>query len=155
MTINAVQLTENSWILYNKRQKCGLMRTNGKGYSILGEPFFGDYLSFEELQERLGSSVKFVKSKIKKQAEENVLNDYPVKHIEMFDIETEEKYPTYTKKQGSSDRYAAGYYGVNFNGSWVPKYCPRAKTLNDYPCVGPFKDKISRDHVLRIENNKK
>ncbi len=97
MTINAVQLTENSWILYNKRQKCGLMRTNGEGYSILGEPFFGDYLSLEELQERIGSSIKFVKSKIKKQSEENHLNEYPVKHIEMFDIILDEEYTTYTK----------------------------------------------------------
>jgi len=153
--IKAVQLTENSWILYNNRQKCGLMRTNGEGYSILGEPFYGDYMSFEDLQEKVGDTFKFVKSKIKKESEENLLNEYPVKHVEMFDTILDKEYPTYSKKQNSNDRYAAGYYGVKFKGSWVPKYCPRAKTLKDYPYVGPFKDKISRDHVLRIENNKK
>lgn len=151
--IKAVQLTKKSWILYNNRQKCGLMRMNGEGYSILGEPFFGDYTSFEDLQEKVGDKFKFVESKIRRESEENFLEEYPVKHIEMFDIQTEE-YPTYSKKQNSNDRYAAGYYGVKFKGSWVPKYCPRVKTLVDYPYVGPFKDKISRDHTLRIENNK-
>ena len=153
--IKAVQLTKKSWILYNNRQKCGLMRMNGEGYSILGEPFFGDYTSFEDLQEKIGDKFKFVESKIRKESEENFLEEYPVKHIEMLDTKIEEKYPTYTKKQDSDDRYAAGYYGVKFKGAWVPKYCPRAKTLEDYPYIGPFKDKISRDHVLRIENNKK
>jgi len=152
--IKAVQLTKKSWILYNNRQKCGLMRMNGEGYSILGEPFFGDYTSFEDLQEKVGDKFKFVESKIRKESEENFLEEYPVKHIEMFNTQTE-KYPTYSKKQNSDDRYAAGYYGVKFKGSWVPKYCPRVKTLTDYPYVGPFKDKISRDHILRIENNKK
>jgi len=151
--IKAVQLTEKSWILYNNRQKCGLMRTNGEGYSILGEPFYGDYMSFEDLQEKVGDTFKFVESKIKKESEENFLEEYPVKHIEIFDTILEE-YPTYSKKQNSNDRYAAGYYGVKFKGSWVPKYCPRVKTLKDYPYIGPFKDKISRDHILRIENNK-
>ncbi len=151
--IKAVQLTKKSWILYNNRQKCGLMRMNGEGYSILGEPFFGDYTSFEDLQEKVGDKFKFVESKIRKESEKNFLEEYPVKHIEMFDTQTEE-YPTYSKKQNSNDRYAAGYYGVKFKGSWVPKYCPRVKTLVDYPYVGPFKDKISRDHTLRIENNK-
>ncbi len=153
--IRAVRLTEKSWILYNNRQKCGLMRMNGEGYSILGEPFFGDYTNFEDLQNSIGDKIKFVESKIKKQSEENILNGYPVKHVEVFDTILEEKYPTYCKIQNSNDRYAAGYYGVKFKGSWVPKYCPRAKTLNDYPYIGPFKDKISRDHILRIENNKK
>lgn len=154
MTIKAVQLTKKSWILYDKRQKCGLMRTNGKGYSILGEPFFGDYSDFEDLQKRIGDDIKFVESKIKKDSEENLLNEYPVKHAEMFDAILREEYSTYSKKQNSDDRYAAGYYCVKFKGSWVPKYCPRVKTLTDYPYVGPFKDKISRDHTLRIENNK-
>lgn len=154
--IKAVQLTENSWILYNRTEKYGLMRrVDQDGYGIIGGPFPGEYKSLEELEKKVGGgSFKFLKSKAMKNVIENFVHGYPVKHEEVFDVDADGNYPVYTKKKSSNDLYAAGYWCFQFKGKWQGSYCPRVKTVEEYPNVGPFKTKIEMDHTVKVENNK-
>ena len=48
---------------------------------------------------------------------------------------------TYTKTENSKTLYAAGYYGLHFNGVWRNTYCVKLETLDNYEFVGPFKTK--------------
>lgn len=153
--IKATQLTEKSWILIKgKGNRCGLMRQQGEGYAILGGPFPGTYDSVDALQEVAGEKIKFVEAKKKEEKEEVMLGDFPVKHTEVFDVTDDGGYYTYTKKEGSTDIYAAGYWCINFNGKWHGHFCPRNKTLMDNDHIGPLKTKIEMDHTLKIENGK-
>ena len=130
------------------------MRKEGETYSIMGGPFSGKYDDLEDLEKKIGEKFDFEKRKIKKEKEPIFLEGYPVKVDETFDINTETGYPTYTKREGSSDVYAAGYWCINFKGNWHGHYCPRAKTLNENEHIGPLKTKLEMDHSLRIENSK-
>jgi hypothetical protein len=69
---------------------------------------------------------------------------YPCKH-QGFNTALKEvkgkNVPTYTKTENSKTLYAAGYYGLHFNGVWRNTYCVKLETLDNYEFVGPFKTK--------------
>ncbi len=152
--IKATRLTEKSWLLMRKRTRCGLMRKEGESYSIMGGTLSGKYENLETLENQTGEKFNFVEPKVKEDKDPIFLEGYPVKVDEVFIVETENEYPTYTKIEGSLDIYAAGYWCINFNGNWHPHYCPRIKTLSENEHIGPLKTKLEMDHFLRIENNK-
>lgn len=150
-----MQLTDKSWMLTKKKiGRCGLMRKDGEeGYAVLGGPYAGKYETLEVFENKANDVVEFVEEAVKEDKEDIIIEGYPVKHDEVFDVLTEE-YPSYTKREGSSDRYAVGFWCINFNGKWHGHYCPRVKTLTENENIGPLKTKLEMDHILRIENNK-
>lgn len=152
--IKATQLTEKSWLLMKKRTRCGLMRKEGEAYSIMGGPFSGTYVNLQALEKGVGDEFNFVEPTVKEETDPVFLEEYPVKVDEVFNVDTEHGYPTYTKKEGSTDVYAAGYWCINFNGNWHGHYCPRNKTLLENETIGPLKTKLEMDHSLRVENGK-
>ena len=46
--------------------------------------------------------------------------------------------PLYTKIEASKSFFCAGYYIVNFSGSWVKNFCPKLLTLDRNEYRGPF-----------------
>lgn len=63
--------------------------------------------------------------------------------------------PLYTKIEGSTVYYAAGYYGINFEKGWKYGNSPKYSTLLKYGFVGPFKtlaDVKARIKVLNRES---
>jgi|TARA_B110000977_G_scaffold20291_1_gene24359 hypothetical protein len=59
---------------------------------------------------------------------------------EVFNVRTEENTPVYTKTSTSKNYFAAGYYAIYFPSiKWSSAHCPRLKTLQSYPFIGPFK----------------
>lgn len=151
----ATQLTERSWILYDRTKTCGLMHQDDQDeYHIIGGPYAGVYDKLDSLLEKIGGELKFTKSKTMKKNVENFIHGYPTKHQEIFDIDSSGEYPTYTKRSNSSDRYAAGYWCFLYKGKWQKSYCPRIKTVEEYENIGPFKTKIEMDHRIKMENQK-
>lgn len=151
--IKATKITEKSWLLSKRRTRCGLLRKDGDAYIIMGGPHSGKYENLTILEEKI-EKFEFVEPVIKENKEPIFLEGYPVKVDEAFDINNEKGYPTYTKKEGSADVYAAGYWCIDFNGNWHGHYCPRAKTLVENNNIGPLKTKLEMDHSLRVENGK-
>ena len=82
------------------------------------------------------------------------VNGYPIKHDESFEIMEEKQYSTYSKKEKSEDRYAAGYFSIQFKNKWQQSFCPRVNTLVNNPFYGPFKTKMELDHYIKTENSK-
>lgn len=152
--IKATKLTEKSWILSRKRSRCGLMRQNNEGYTIMGGSFAGTYTNISDIEKESGEKIKFIEPKIKEDKEPIFLDEYPVKADEVFDVSTEQGFPTYTKREGSLDIYAAGYWCIKFKDSWHGHFCPRTKTLKENEHIGPLKTKLEMDHTLRIENSR-
>jgi hypothetical protein len=155
--MKAVPLTENSWILYKKTERCGLMRSVDEGYSIVGGPYKGDYDDLEALQKRIKDTITFEDIKAEEEQEQHHIDDFPIRHTVIYDVTSASKkvpYPTYTKRKGSEDTYAAGHYAVCIGGNWVHKYCPRVRTLQEGLYHGPFKTKIEANHSIKVENSK-
>ncbi len=151
--IKATKLTEKSWMLSKRRTRCGILRKDDETYIIMGGPYSGKYENLEILESKI-EKFEFVEAKIKENKDPIFLEEYPVKADEVFDVSNENGYPTYTKKEGSTDVYAAGYWCINYNGNWHGHYCPRIKTLSEYEYIGPLKTKLEMDHNLKVGNSK-
>ena len=48
--------------------------------------------------------------------------------------------PLYTQTDDSKSWFAAGYYKININGTWIVKFCPKLITLQRNEYKGPFKE---------------
>ncbi len=48
------------------------------------------------------------------------------------------KLPLYTQASDSKSWFAAGYYKVNINGTWIVQFCPKLITLQRNEYDGPF-----------------
>ena len=108
-----------------------------------------EILSTDALTTKYGSSI--LEPKLVKRIEsveygksiDEVLG-YPCKHkgfnTVLKDIKGKQV-PVYTKTETSKTLYAAGYYGLHFNGVWRNTYCVKLETLENYEFVGPFKSK--------------
>lgn len=151
--IKATALTERSWLLSRRVGKLGLLRKIEDGYAIMGGPFPGKYVDIEKLESQFNEKIKFVAAKkVREEKEETFIEGYPVKHETTFLLESDQNLHTYVKKEGSSDIFVAGYFCIQFKGKWQSSFCPRAKTLGEHPWKGPFKDKLTMDHTIRVEN---
>ena len=152
--INAVPMTEKSWILYDKTVRCGLMRLiDEKEYSILGGPYAGKYDNLKTLKETI-KKITFKKYKVNKEQEKAIVGGFPVKHDTAHEVDEEEGIHLYTKLEGSKDIYAAGYFSVNTKNKWQTVFSPRHKTLKDNNFHGPYKSKMDADRETKIENKK-
>lgn len=153
--IKAVPMTESSWILFNKLERCGLMRLiEDTGYVIIGGSYAGKYKNTKKLEEAFSDKIKFEKLKTNVEQEKLLLSVYPVKHDAVFELEIENNIHYYTKIEGSKDIYAAGYFCVKMKDKWQTVFCPRKKTIVDNVFHGPYKSKMDADHETKIENNK-
>ena len=151
--IKATALTEKCWLLSKRTGKLGLLRKLTNGYAIMGGPYSGKYTELKELEAAFGGKLKFVEAKkIREEKEETIVEGYPVKHTSAFLVESDGNLHTYVKREGSADIYLAGYFCIQFKGKWQSSFCPRAKTLEEHPWKGPFRDKLTMDHTIRVEN---
>lgn len=48
--------------------------------------------------------------------------------------------PLYTQTENSKSWYAAGYYKVSINGTWIVQFCPKLITLQRNEYNGPHKE---------------
>jgi hypothetical protein len=53
-----------------------------------------------------------------------------------------EQFPSYAKTENSTNRFAAGYYGILFANGWVASYCPKVSTIKDNEWIGPFHTRL-------------
>ena len=124
--IKATTLTKKSWLLSKRIGKLGLLRKIEDGYAIMGGPFPGEYIDLKTLESKFGEKFKFVEAKkIREEKEETVIEGYPAKHSPVFLIESDENLHTYSKKEGSTDIYVAGYFCIQFKGKWQSSPCNR------------------------------
>ena len=153
--VKATQLTENSWLMQTKTQRIGLLTLGNSGYRLIGGPFDGEYVDTKSLEDKVGT-VTFVKPKNESKQDDKMLEieGFPVKHDQYFLVDSTDDFHTYVKREGSEDYYLAGYFCIQFNGKWQPAFCPRVNTLSEYAFKGPFKDKLTMNHTIRVENGK-
>lgn len=152
--IKATPLTETSWLLTEDFRRAGLMRKlSGDKFSIIGGEFSGIYTSVDDFTSKTNKIIDFKQEDTKKEVIKEV-NGYPIKHDESFEIMEEKQYSTYSKKEKSEDRYAAGYFSIQFKNKWQQSFCPRVNTLVNNPFYGPFKTKMELDHYIKTENSK-
>jgi len=150
--MKALELTPTSWILTIRQGSVGLMRLNDGIYTVLGEGYSGTYKSIEAFTKKINIKLKFEKM-LDDDSEKATVGTFPTKHNDVFDIKLGE-IPSYTKRKGSTDRYAAGYYSIQFEKCCHSSFCPRVLTLESHTWQGPFKNKVEVDHAVKLINGK-
>ena len=69
----------------------------------------------------------------------NSVYDYPCDakpYNSIYDLKS--RLPLYTKESKSKSFYCAGYYLVDFNGTWLTYFCPKKIVLSRNKFFGPF-----------------
>ena len=145
-------VTETSWILHSGGIRLAMMVANGTGFKAIGQLDKKEFESLEDLEDHLGGSVSFEEVEQDNEPEASDVNGYPIKHGSAFDIR-EEAYPSYSKVEGSSMRFAAGYYGILFAHGWVNSYCPKTTTLDENQWIGPFRTKLEMRNAITQQKN--
>ena len=143
-------IKDKFWILEDAGVKLGTIRKkDDSDFEVIIRNEGIEILSTDALTTKYGSSI--LEPKLVKRIEsveygksiDEVLG-YPCKHkgfnTVLKDIKGKQV-PVYTKTENSKTLYAAGYYGLHFNGVWRNTYCVKLETLENYEFVGPFKAK--------------
>jgi len=143
-------IKDKFWILEDAGVKLGTIRKkDDSDFEVIIRNEGIEILSTDALTTKYGSSI--LEPKLVKRIEsveygksiDEVLG-YPCKHkgfnTVLKDIKGKQV-PVYTKTENSKTLYAAGYYGLHFNGVWRNTYCVKLETLENYEFVGPFKSK--------------
>ena len=143
-------IKDKFWILEDAGVKLGTIRKkDDSDFEVIIRNEGVEILSTDALTTKYGSSI--LEPKLVKRIEsveygksiDEVLG-YPCKHkgfnTVLKDIKGKQV-PVYTKTETSKTLYAAGYYGLHFNGVWRNTYCVKLETLENYEFVGPFKSK--------------
>jgi hypothetical protein len=146
------QITETSWILTSSGNRLAVITTDGNSYSAIGRLDEKRFENLEELRLYLGGNLSIEEPEEYIETESGNVDGYPIKHQSAYDVKTEE-YPSYAKTQGSSNRFAAGYYGVKFSHGWVHSFCPKISTLQENEWLGPFRTKIEMSNAITQRKN--
>ena len=143
-------IKDKFWILEDAGVKLGTIRKkDDSDFEVIIRNEGVEILSTDALTTKYGSSI--LEPKLVKRIEsveygksiDEVLG-YPYKHKGFNTVLKDVKgkqVPVYTKTETSKTLYAAGYYGLHFNGVWRNTYCVKLETLENYEFVGPFKSK--------------
>jgi len=134
-------ITDASWILYHNGNKKAMIVTTDSGIMAIGDLPYKNFIDFDDFAKKLGAVISFDETEKAVEPEVSKIDGYPVKHPNTFDVK-QEQYSSYTKKLGSSIRFAAGYFGILFNYGWVTSYCPKVVTLNENKWIGPFRTRL-------------
>jgi hypothetical protein len=134
-------ITDTSWILHQNGVRLAMIIGNNQGYNVIGNLETKTFKNLDEMCHILGGKVIFEEPEIQAEKEVGNVHGYPIKHNTAYDLALN-AYPSYAKTKGSTNRFAAGYYGIQFSHGWVQSYCPKTSTLDDNDWIGPYYTKF-------------
>lgn len=145
-------LSGNSWILHSNGTRLAMITLGEDGYKAIGQIDKKSFKDLKEMSEFLGGKVTIEEVEQETEPEANDIDGYPIKHVSYHDVKNE-AYPSYSKVQGSNNRFAAGYYGVLFSHGWVYSFCPKVTTLTENEWIGPFRTRLEMQNAIIQRKN--
>ena len=122
---------DNFWIVERKGTKVGTLRNTATGY-VFYENTSGTVTTLDNLDNFV------LEHKTTKKTINTSSNGYPTNIGTVYNEQLQDTVPVYTKTATSTQHFAAGYWGILFPHGWRPSFCPRLKTLQGYPYIGPY-----------------
>lgn len=150
-SIQAMPLTDQSWILLEWGNRLGLLSNSGSAVKLITSASSEQFDSVDSMCAVKQWTIKFEKPAEKEEKETQKINHLPIKHSEAHDVELTPLI-SYAKQQGSSVRFAAGYWALRFSHAWTAAFCPKLTTLQEYDHVGPFSSKLELNTILAQKN---
>lgn len=149
MTQQAKPIVKNKfWVVEEDGHQIGTIQAVDDGGVVLVRGHTREkFPSLKILANR--HNIKFTRP-AKKAVEENTVYGYPCDghpYNSIYDVKS--KLPLYTKDNKSKSYYCAGYYLVDFEGTWLSVFCPKKIVLSRNKHLGPFGDKDSLNQCLK------
>ena len=125
---NTIELIEDKfWIVESRIGKVGTIRKVSTGYEFFNQ--------LDKTTTNIDNLNDF--GSIEKQETDlKTCQGYPTNSNIVYNGE-HEKLPIFYKKPSMKQPHAAGYYIIKFK-KWLPSFCPRLSTLQNYEYNGPF-----------------
>ena len=140
---NTIELIEDKfWIVESRIGKVGTIRKVSTGYEFSNQ--------LDKTTTNIDNLNDF--GSIEKQETDlKTCQGYPTNSSIVYNGE-HEKLPIFYKKPSMKQPHAAGYYIIKFK-KWLPSFCPRLSTLQNYEYNGPFLTEW--DMNLQLKRTKK
>jgi hypothetical protein len=157
------QISDVAWLVHQGENKLGILNKDVQDhyFYITGK----ELLQFDndnQVQEHFGN-VKLFEEQIGTSAkiqDTYYIGGYAVDYPDPFAIEEghpdyNPDLPLYSKIEGNTVYYSAGYYCINFEKGWKQANSPKLATLEKYGYEGPFKTELEMRQRLRYLNKQK
>jgi len=140
---NTIELIEDKfWIVESRIGKVGTIRKVSTGYEFFNQ--------LDKTTTNIDNLNDF--GSIEKQETDlKTCQGYPTNSSIVYNGD-HEKLPIFYKKPSMKQPHAAGYYIIKFK-KWLPSFCPRLSTLQNYEYNGPFLTEW--DMNLQLKRTKK
>jgi hypothetical protein len=161
MSVKLKTITETSWLVIGDTEdtRIGLLTEARDKYVLMVKGEKRQFLNRKEVNKYFKEDI--FKNAIITDSPENIKKDYFVNGYPVdFDNPHEvilkgNPLPLFSKKLTSDVYYSAGYYCLHFPKNWMPAYCPKLSTLNNYTYTGPFKSEIEmRAQLVKLRKEK-
>lgn len=161
MSVKLKTITETSWLVIGDTEdtRIGLLTEARDKYVLMVKGEKRQFLNRREVNkyfmEDIFSNIASTDEPgdIKK---DYFVNGYPVDFDNPHEVILKgNSLPLFSKKLASNIYYSAGHYCLNFPKNWMPAYCPKLSTLENYEYAGPFKSEIEmRTQLVKLRREK-
>lgn len=125
------------WILKQDNVKIGEVEANSHGYTVKINNNTVDFKTIKTLKNetRIVFEEPTAKKKAKPEHNVNGFSTNATPYNAIYDVQ--KRLPLFTKKKESKSWFAAGYYQLNLDGTWVTLHCPKLILLQRHEYRGP------------------
>jgi hypothetical protein len=157
------QISDVAWLVHQGENKLGILNKDVQDhyFYITGKELL-EFASDDQVQEHFGN-VKLFEEQIDASAKVQdtyYIKGYAVDYPDPYALEEDHPdynpdLPLYSKIEGNTVYYSAGYYCINFEKGWKQANSPKLATLNKYGYEGPYKTELEMRQRLRALNKLK
>lgn len=154
------QVSDVAWLVHQGNQRLGILNKDVQDrYTFISGKDLVRFEGEEQVLNHFGNVSLFqerIDEPLQKQ-DAYYIRGYKVDYAEPFVVETDNPdydpaVPLYTKIEGSTVYYAAGYYCINFDKGWKHASCPKFATLTKYGFEGPYRTELEARQRIRFLN---
>jgi hypothetical protein len=154
------QISDVAWLVHQGNQKIGILNKDvQEHYTYISGKELVSFSDDNEVRNHFGNLSLF-EEKIDTPSLKHdayYIGGYEVDYAEPYVLEeTHPDYrkdlPLYTKIEGGTIYYAAGYYCINFDKGWKHANGPKLSTIEKYGYRGPFKTLLEAKHCAKELN---
>lgn len=155
------QISDVAWLVHQGEQKLGILNKDiQENFTYITGKDFVSFNSENEVVHHFGNLSLFeeqITSPTHIQ-DKYYIRGFEVDYTEPFALEEghpdyNSTVPLYTKIEGSTVYYAAGYYCINFEKGWKHAHGPKYSTLTKYGFEGPFRTELDARHRMKQLNS--
>lgn len=133
-------VADKYWILKEDDKKIGTVEAGAGGFTVRMYNNHAEFKTVKTIKNR--TNIIFEEPPARKKAKgEHEVNGFSTDSLPynaVYDVQ--QRLPMFTKKRKSKSWFAAGYYQILMNGSWVTQFCPKLILLQRYEYRGPVRN---------------